>query len=105
MPPDPHRVTVNHLLGLSVDPAAVQVARTVLVDTTDGVRLVTDAAAGSALNPGSTIRRLLTSREDLAADADYAGMTLNAYIRAHGARIAADLNRVMTEDETPRSAT
>ncbi|GAA0493986.1 hypothetical protein Ade02nite_20850 [Paractinoplanes deccanensis] len=99
MPIDPHRVTADHIRGLSVDPAKVREPHDVLVDTTEGIRLVTQAAVGGVFREGSTIRRLLMSRTDLVESADYAGMTLAAYVKANAGRIAADLNSSLAGDD------
>lgn len=97
MPTDPHRVTREHILGLSVDPVKVREPHDVLVDTDTGIRLVTQAAVGAVFTPGSTIRRLLISRTDLVEQASYSGLTFSAFVRANAAKIAAELNDVMEE--------
>lgn len=45
--------------------------------------------------PGSGVRRLLITRTDLIEDADHAGLTLTAFLRANAGRIAADLNAIL----------
>jgi hypothetical protein len=98
MATDPHRVTVQHIIALSVDPEKIRQAHTVLVDTDDGIRLVTQAAVGAAFSDGSTIRRLLMSRTDLVELAGYSELTFSAYVKANAGRIAAELNIVLTDD-------
>jgi hypothetical protein len=97
MTADSHRVTADHIRGLSVDPARVREPHDVLVDTADGIRLVTQAAVGAVFSPGSTIRRLLISRTDLIEQAGYSGLSLAAYVRANAGRIAAELNEVLAD--------
>ena len=83
-----HKVTTKHLLGLTAAPEKA------LVDTDDGIRIVT---AATVLAEGSRVRRCLLAGTDLADDAANAGQTPNAYVRANGARIAAELNAVLAD--------
>jgi hypothetical protein len=99
MSTDPHRVTADHIRGLAVDPSKVRELHDVLVDTDDGIRLVTQNAVGAAFTEASTIRRLLLSRTELAEDAGHAGLTVTAYVRSNAARVAAELNAVLAETE------
>ena len=95
-----HRVTVEHLQFLVARNGPVDHGATALVDADDGIRIVNP---NLVLAPGSGVRRLLLTRIDLTEDAQAAGLTLSAYVRANAGRIAADLNAVL--DETESTAT
>lgn len=89
-----HRVTIDHLRFLTARTGPVDHGATALVDTDDGIRIV---APGLVLEPGSGVRRLLTTRIDLVEDAQNAGVPLSEYVRANARRITAELNAVLGE--------
>lgn len=96
MTADPHRVTTKHIGYVAAAPTRADgnVAG-VLVDTDDGIRLVT---ANAVLAPDSGVRRLLLTSTDLAEDAAAAGVSISDYVRANAGRIAAYLNDVIRGD-------
>jgi hypothetical protein len=87
-----HRVTIDHLRFLTARAGPVDHGATALVDTDDGVRIV---SPGLVLEPGSGVHRLLTTRIDLVEDAQNAGLTLSEFVRVNASRIAADLNAII----------
>jgi hypothetical protein len=102
---DRRRVTVKLIQALAVDPTKLREPRSVLVDTTAGLALVTQSALNGVFAEGSVIRRLLLTRTDLVEDADAAGLTLSAYVWANASRIAADLNTVLDETDSASTST
>ncbi|MER7280555.1 hypothetical protein ABT369_39560 [Dactylosporangium sp. NPDC000244] len=95
-PANRHRVTTDHLHFLTARTGPVDHGATALVDTNAGIRIV---APGLVLEPGSGVRRLLTTRTDLVEDARVAGLTVSEFMRANAGRIAADLNAILETDE------
>lgn len=93
-----HRVTVDHLRFLTARTGPVDHGATALVDTGDGIRVV---APGLVLDPGSGVRRLLTTRTDLVEDAQAAGLTVSEFMRTDAARIAAELNATLDAKDGP----
>ncbi len=90
-----HRVTTDHIRHLTARTGPVDHGHTVLADTDAGIRIV---AAGAVLDPTSGVRRLLLTRTDVFEDANQAGLSVSAYVRERGARIAADLNELIEEN-------
>lgn len=97
MTANPHRVTTTHLQHLAARTGPVDHGHTALVDTDTGIQII---APGQILKPGSGVRRLLLAREDLVESAGAAGLTVSAYVRAFGGSLAADLNDVITTDNS-----
>lgn len=93
MATDPNRVTARHIHGLAAADT-MRGGRTILADTDDGLRYVDPGAVFAA---ESTVRRLLLTTTELREDADAAGMTVAAYVRAHAAQIARQLNTILKE--------
>ncbi len=89
-----HRVTVEHLRHLTATTGPVDHGATALVDTDGGIRIV---SPGVILQPGSGVRRLLTTRTDLAEDAQTVGVPLSEFVRVNAGRIAGELNAVLRE--------
>ncbi|GGL12882.1 hypothetical protein [Mangrovihabitans endophyticus] len=90
---EPHRVTADHVRALAIADR-MRGRRTCLVDSDEGICFVSPEAV---LAPGSTVRRLLLSRSALTEDAAASGLSVAAFARVNGGRVAAELNNVLAE--------
>lgn len=93
MSTDPHHVTAQHIHGLAAADK-MRDSNSTLADTDDGLRYINP---GDVFADGSKVRRLLLASTDLREDADAAGLSISAYLKANAGRIAADLNAVLAE--------
>jgi hypothetical protein len=91
---DPHRVTAQHIHGLSASDG-MRGGNSVLADTDSGLRYVNP---GAALVQGSGVRRILLTTTDLREDVEASGMSMSAYLRANAGRIAQELNDLLAND-------
>lgn len=92
--PISHRVTRDHVAFCASAPAQADGRRRAsLVDTDQGIALVTP----DQVLAGGGVRRLLLTRTELVESAQAAGLSVSEYVRRHGGRLAADLNKLISE--------